>query len=101
MPRGRRKTDVVLTDEQREELLLWTRRPTTAQALALRARIILACAEGGDDIQIGKRVGAHRTTVGKWRRRYLSMGTDGLLDEPRPGAPRKIQLRTIVASRLE
>lgn len=104
MPRGRQKADVVLTVEQREDLLRWTRRPTTAQALALRARIILACAEGGHDAEIGARVGANRTTVGKWRRRYLAQGTDGLLDEPRPGAPRSIrdeQVERVIATTLE
>lgn len=104
MPRGRRKGEVVLSDSQREELVRWTRRPTTAQALALRARIVLACAEGGDDIQIGKRVGAGRVTVGKWRRRYLAKGVDGLLDEPRPGAPRKItdaHVEQVISATLE
>src|SRR5687767_9587206 len=90
MPRGRPKRIVELTDEQREELLRWTRRATTAQALALRARVVLACAEGGDDTEVAERLGIFRTTVGKWRRRFISKGMDGLLDEPRPGAPRKI-----------
>jgi transposase len=104
MARGRKKTEVVLGDEQRKELLRWTRRPTTAQGLALRARIILSCAEGGHDGEIGKRVGADRTTVGKWRRRYLAKGVDGLLDEPRPGAPRKItddHVERVIAKTLE
>jgi transposase len=104
MPRGRQKTEVVLTSEQREELLRWTRRPTTGQALAFRARLILACAEGGHDTEIGARVGANRTTVGKWRRRYLAKGTDGLLDEPRPGTPRTItddQVERVIAATLE
>ena len=90
MRRGRPKQFVELRDEQREELLRWTRRHSTAQALALRARIILACAEGGDDTVIAKRLGIFRITVGKWRRRYLHRGTDGLLDEPRPATPRTI-----------
>jgi transposase len=90
MTRGRPKRIVELTVEQREELTRWTRRATTAQALALRARIILACAEGGDDSEVAERAAASRTTVGKWRRRFVAKGVDGLLDEPRPGAPRKI-----------
>lgn len=104
MPRGRRKTEVHLTESQREELLRWTRRPTTAQALALRARIILACEQGGHDGEVGKRAGAGRVTVGKWRRRYLALGIDGLLDEPRPGAPRTIsdeQVERVIAATLE
>lgn len=68
----------------------WTRRATTAQAHAQRARIVLSCAEGGDDVAVAERAGVNRTTVGKWRRRFIAKGMDGLLDEPRPGAPRKI-----------
>ena len=90
MARGRPKRIVELTKEQREELVRWTRRSTTAQALAMRARIVLACADGGDDLEVAEEVGANRTTVGKWRRRFIANGMDGLLDEPRPGAPRKI-----------
>jgi transposase len=90
MTRGRPKRIVQLTVEQREELTRWTRRATTAQALAMRARVILACAEGGDDLEVAERAGVNRTTVGKWRRRFVAKGIDGLLDEPRPGAPRKI-----------
>ncbi len=90
MSRGRPKRIVELTEEQREELLRWTRRATTAQALALRARIVLACAEGGDDGDVAERTGVCRATIGKWRRRFIAKGMDGLLDEPRPGTPRKI-----------
>jgi transposase len=90
MRRGRPKRIVELTSEQREELLRWTRRATTAQALALRARVVLACADGGDDFDVAERAGVSRGTVGKWRRRFIEKGMDGLLDEPRPGAPRKI-----------
>jgi len=75
MRRGRPKRIVELTEEQREELGRWTRRATTAQALALRARVILACAEGGDDVEVAARLGVDRNTVGKWRRRFVSKGT--------------------------
>lgn len=88
--RGRPKRIVELTEGQREELERWTRRSTTAQALALRARVVLACADGGDDGDVAERTGVCRTTIGKWRRRFIAKGMDGLLDEPRPGAPRKI-----------
>ena len=88
--RGRPKRIVELTDAQREELERWTRRATTAQSLALRARIVLSCEEGGDDLVVAERLGIDRNTVGKWRRRFIAKGMDGLLDEPRPGAPRKI-----------
>ncbi|HEY8072995.1 MAG TPA: IS630 family transposase [Labilithrix sp.] len=90
MARGRPKRIVELTDEQREELTRWTRRATTANALAMRARIILACADGGHDLAIAERIELAPATVGKWRRRFIERGMDGLLDEPRPGAPRKI-----------
>jgi transposase len=90
MPRGEAKRIVSLSDDQREELVRWTRRSKTAQALALRARIILACADGGDDTEVAERLDIFRGTVGKWRRRFVAKGTDGLLDEPRPGAPRTI-----------
>jgi len=73
-----------------EELNRWLRRRTTAQGLAFRAQIILACADGESDLKIAARLGTTRETVGKWRRRFLEGRCDGLLDEPRPGAPRQI-----------
>jgi transposase len=90
MRTGRPKAALVLSAEQREELESLVRRRTTAQALALRSRIILACADGGDNTQVGERLGVRRQTVGRWRSRFIRDGVDGLLDEPRPGAPRKI-----------
>jgi len=90
MRTGRPKAALVLNVEQREQLGSLVRRRTTAQALALRARVILACADGGDNTQVAKRLGVNRQTVGRWRSRFLQSGVDGLLDEPRPGAPRKI-----------
>ena len=65
-------------------------RHTTAQALALRCRIVLACAEGGSNIEVAERLGVHRMTVGKWRSRFVAHRLDGLHDEPRPGGPRTI-----------
>jgi transposase len=58
--------------------------------LASRARIVLGCAQGGTDVAVAAALGVDRNTVGKWRRRYLASGLDGLLDEPRPGRPRTI-----------
>ena len=81
---------VVLTDEEREVLERWARRPTSAQALALRCRIVLAAAEGEPSIQIAARLGCNKDTVGKWRGRFARQGLDGLHDEPRPGKPRSI-----------
>lgn len=79
-----------ITVEEREALDRWIRRPRTAQALALRARIVLACEGGGSNRDIAAKMGLHRDTVGKWRTRFAKSGLDGLLDEPRPGAPRTI-----------
>lgn len=104
MATGRPKQVLPLTDEQREALERWSRRPTTAQALALRARIILACAHGGSNTSLAEELGLNRSTVEKWRRRFLKLGLDGLLDEPRPGAPRKISdadVERLIAKTLE
>ncbi|MGH9044290.1 MAG: IS630 family transposase [Acidimicrobiales bacterium] len=68
----------------------WARRPTSAQALALRCRVVLACAEGGHVKDVADRLGLNPHTVGKWRRRFLIDRLEGLHDEPRPGAARTI-----------
>jgi transposase len=90
MRTGRPKAALVISAEQREQLETWTRRRKTAQALALRARIVLYCAERYRDGDVAEQVGVTRQTVGRWRRRFIESGVDGLLDEPRPGAPRQI-----------
>jgi len=82
--------DVVLTDDERETLERWARRPNSAQALALRCRIVLACAEGWTNVDVAEELGIDRNTVAKWRRRFVDARLDGLHDEPRPGAPRAI-----------
>ena len=87
---GRPTAEVVLSQEERETLERWARRPTSAQALALRCRIVLAAAGGQANGEIASRLGCHPTTVGKWRRRFAERGLDGLHDEPRPGKPRSI-----------
>jgi transposase len=79
-----------VTREQREVLEGWARRRKTAQGIATRSRIVLACAEGRSNLEVAERLGVSRLTVGRWRRRFLERGVDGLLDEHRPGAPRKI-----------
>src|SRR5438105_3556741 len=88
--RGRPKRELVLSGDERETLERWARRPKSAQALATRCRIVLACAEGGNDIEVGARLGLNRNTVGKWRNRFIDRRLDGLHDEPRPGKPRSI-----------
>ena len=82
---------------------LATRR-STAQALTLRARIVLACAEGGENKAIAEELGLDRQTVGKWRRRFLDHRVDGLHDDPRPGAPRTIddaRIEAVIVRTLE
>src|SRR5690349_10662181 len=85
---GRPKAQLVLSDAEREQLLALTLRRKTAQALALRARIVLACAEGQDNNVVAERLRVTPQTVSKWRGRFVRDRLDGLLDAPRPGAPR-------------
>jgi transposase len=95
---------VVLTDEERSVLLGWSRRRKTAQALALRSRIILSCADGGTNGEVAERLGVGRQTVSKWRARFLADRLDGLCDEPRPGRPRTIgddKIDALIAKTLE
>jgi len=88
--RGRPTAQIVLSDEEREVLERWARRPKSAQALALRCRIVLAAAGGATNQEIAAELRCHPTTVGKWRNRFAELGVDGLHDEPRPGKPRTI-----------
>jgi len=105
MPRtGRPKAELVLTAEERAELTRWSRRHSSAQALALRSRIILGCADGVDNKTVGARLGCSENTVGKWRRRFVAHRLDGLTDEPRPGGPRSIsveQVEEVIVATLE
>jgi len=87
---GRPIPMLTLSDEERDALERWVRRPTTAQALAQRARLVLACARGRTNTQVARELRLAKQTVGKWRSRFLVARLDGLLDEPRPGAPRRI-----------
>jgi transposase len=88
--RGPKLTPVVVGDEDRQVLERWTRRHTASQALALRARIVLAAAEGASNADVAAREGCHVATVAKWRSRWLAGGVDALLDEPRVGRPREV-----------
>jgi len=88
--RGRPMPDLVLTDDERMTLAQWTRRRTTAQALATRARLVLACADGLTNSAVAVRERVTRPTVGRWRQRFVDRRCAGLLDEPKPGAPRQI-----------
>lgn len=102
--RGRPKAALVLSDEERATLVRWSRRAKSAQALVLRCRIVLACAEGLTNGQVAEQLGVSRPTVGKWRRRFVERRLEGLVDEQRPGAPRKItdeQVEQVVVATLE
>jgi transposase len=95
---------LVLTSDERRTLENWVRRRGTAQGLALRARIVLACAGGASNVAVAARLGVARNTVTKWRARFLRKRLDGLLDEPRPGVPRTItdaQVEEVVVRTLE
>ncbi len=90
MRTGRPIPVLTVTTEERETLERWARRPKTSQALAQRARIILACANRKTNTEVAARLNITKQTVGKWRSRFLHKGLDGLLDEPRPGTPRRL-----------
>src|SRR2546428_171219 len=90
MPRGRPLAPLDLNQDQREALERWARRPKTSQALALRSRIVLRSAAGLPNRRVAWELGVTAQTVGKWRSRFMAGGLDGLLDEPRPGAPRRV-----------
>ena len=101
---GRRLTALILTDDERSELAALAARPKTAQALAQRARIILACANGLENKVVSRQLGIHAMTVGKWRRRFLDQRVEGLRDEPRPGTPRTIddeRIEAVITRTLE
>jgi transposase len=94
----------VLTDAERDQLARWARRAKSSQALALRSKIVLACAEGLPSREVAERLGAHEDTVGKWRRRFIAGRLDGLADEDRPGRPPSVtldQVEDVIVATLE
>ena len=104
MSRGRPIPPLALDGAERETLEQWTRRPKTAQALALRARIVLACADGHSNTRVAADLRVCVDTVGKWRSRFLEQGLEGLLDQPRSGRPRMIDdadVERVIALTLE
>lgn len=104
MAMGRPKAELVLTDEERETLTRWARGPKSSQQLALRSRIVLCCGQGLSNAQVAQQLQVSMPTVGKWRKRFVAKRLDGLLDEPRPGAPRTIsdaQVEAVITKTLE
>ncbi len=101
---GRRAVELVLTEAERSELAGSVARRSTAQALALRARIVLACAAGTRNHDVATKLDVCQHSVGKWRRRFAEQRTEGLRDEARPGAPRTVEderIEALVAATLE
>jgi transposase len=104
MRTGRPRKPLEISEEDRGRLSLIARRPKSSQAMALRARIILSCEQGMSNAEVARKLHITGATVGKWRERFRELGFDGLLDEPRVGAPRKItdeQIEEVVTRTLE
>src|SRR5205823_109615 len=95
---------LTLTEDERQTLVRWARRAKTVQALSLRAKIVLACAEGATNKAVAERLGVWPQTVGKWRGRFVAKRLEGLSDEDRPGRPRTIadeRVEQVVTKTLE
>jgi transposase len=102
--RGPKLPELALTEDERATLQRWARRAKSSQALALRCRILLACAEGVSNAAVAARLGISKPTVTKWRSRFVARRLEGLADEPRPGAARTItddQVEQVLVMTLE
>jgi transposase len=95
---------VELSDEERAQLVAWSRRARSANALAMRSRIVLAAADGLGNTAIAAKLDLAVATARKWRSRFVADRLDGLLDEPRPGRPRTVsdeQVEAVITRTLE
>lgn len=101
---GRPTKPLNVTPAEKEKLSMLARRPKSAQAIAMRARIVLGCNDGLNNGEVAKRLRITAATVCKWRERFRLDRLEGLLDEPRPGAPRSItdrQVEEVITNTLE
>jgi transposase len=104
MARGPQPVPIELSDVEREQLVSWSRRRTSAAGLAMRSRIVLAAADGGSNTEIATRLELNRGTVRRWRQRFVEARLDGLVDEPRPGRPRSVsdaEVEALITETLE
>jgi len=104
MPRGPAAVSIELSEDERAQLQRWARRRRSSAGLAQRSRIVLECAKGETNTAVAERVGVSTPTVRRWRGRFAERRLDGLLDEPRPGQPRKItdeKVEEVITKTLE
>ena len=95
---GRPKAKLEVSNQQRKQLVAIVRRSSSAQSHVMRAQIVLECAKGFDNEEVAEQLGTTGQTVGKWRRRFIADGLQGLFDAPRLGAPRSVTDEVVAAA---